>query len=263
MYGATILPPCVNHSKYETIIKGKTIYLGFLLIRSFEALTAKRIVKERLENGPFKSLDDFIDRLTISIEQLAILIKLNAFKFTQQNKRELLWEAHLKVSHIPVEAASITLFKTKKKVFKIPTLSCSALEDSFDEMEYLGFTLQNPFRLLVSRFRYRFFANDLYRYIGSIVAIHGYYVTAKNTRTSKGDIMFFGTFIDVKGYFIDTVHFPPVARKYPFRGSGVYLLVGKVVEEFDAISLEITRMEKLAIIQDPRYAEPSKKRRVC
>ena len=263
MYGATILPPCVNHSKYETIIKGKTIYLGFLLIRSFEALTAKRIVKERLENGPFKSLDDFIDRLTISIEQLAILIKLNAFKFTRQNKRELLWEAHLKVSHTPVETTSIALFKTKKKTFKIPTLSCSALEDSFDEMEYLGFTLQNPFRLLVSRFRYRFFANDLYRYIGSTVAIHGYYVSTKNTRTSKGDMMFFGTFIDVKGYFIDTVHFPSVARKYPFRGSGVYLLVGKVIEEFDAISLEISQMEKLAIIQDPRYAEPSKKRIVC
>lgn len=67
--------------------------------------------------------------------------------------------------------------------------------------------------------------------------------------------MYFGTFLDRKGDYLDTVHFPPVARKYPFRGKGVYKLVGKVMEEFDSVSIEISSMKKLDMIQDPRYAE--------
>jgi DNA polymerase-3 subunit alpha len=67
--------------------------------------------------------------------------------------------------------------------------------------------------------------------------------------------MYFGTFLDRDGNYIDTVHFPPAARKYPFRGRGVYKLIGKVMEEFDSISIEIDSMEKLGVIQDPRYTE--------
>ena len=70
--------------------------------------------------------------------------------------------------------------------------------------------------------------------------------------------MYFGTFLDKNGDYIDTVHFPPVAKKYPFRGRGVYQLTGKVTEEFDCVSIEISYMEKLSIIQDPRYADEPK-----
>jgi hypothetical protein len=71
--------------------------------------------------------------------------------------------------------------------------------------------------------------------------------------------MCFGTFVDVKGDAIDTVHFPKIAQKYPFRGIGVYKITGKVAEEFDCITINVSEMEKLAIVQDPRYAEETKK----
>jgi DNA polymerase-3 subunit alpha len=70
-------------------------------------------------------------------------------------------------------------------------------------------------------------------------------VTIKNTGTTKGDRMHFGTFLDIEGNWIDTVHFPPSASTWPFRGKGCYLLEGKVVEEFDFYSIEVERMEKL------------------
>ncbi|MCB0476208.1 MAG: hypothetical protein KDC69_11060, partial [Flavobacteriaceae bacterium] len=60
---------------------------------------------------------------------------------------------------------------------------------------------------------------------------------------------------DYDGDFIDTVHFPPVAAKYPFRGKGIYRIRGKVMEEFDCITIEVNAMHKLAIIEDPRYAD--------
>jgi hypothetical protein len=45
-------------------------------------------------------------------------------------------------------------------------------------------------------------------------------VTTKNTNRQMENVMFFGTFLDRDGDFIDTVHFPPVATKFPFRGKG-------------------------------------------
>lgn len=74
--------------------------------------------------------------------------------------------------------------------------------------------------------------------------------------------MFFGNFIDIDGDFIDTVHFPPVAAKYPFRGRGIYRITGVVMEEFDCISIEVSHMARLAIIEDPRYADTKKGARI-
>ena len=70
--------------------------------------------------------------------------------------------------------------------------------------------------------------------------------------------MYFGTFVDSKGDHIDTVHFPPVAKKYPIRGRGVYKITGKVMVEFDCVNIEVIHFEKLAIIQDPRYTDQPK-----
>ena len=87
---------------------------------------------------------------------------------------------------------------------------------------------------------------------------NGYLVTVKKTKTANGKIMFFGTFLDQNGHFVDTVHFPPVAARYPFRGKGLYRITGKIVEEFGFHCMEVDHMEKLAIIEDPRYTEPRK-----
>jgi len=67
--------------------------------------------------------------------------------------------------------------------------------------------------------------------------------------------MSFGNFVDRSGNFIDTVHFPPVLRQFPFRGNGVYKIAGVVCEEFDCISIEADELEKLPMVADARYAE--------
>jgi len=259
MHGAIIHPPDINKSNYETRIEENNIYLGFILLHSFETLNAKKIVLERRKNGDYLDLDDFIDRVPISIEQISILIKINAFKFTSKNKRELLWESYMKINKVSLVEHIATLFKTEKVTYKIPQLSCSKYEDAFDEIEYLGFPLCNPFELVTDKINHSIFAKDLLKHINKTISIYGYYVTVKNTSTHKGDRMYFGTFLDKVGDFIDTVHFPPVANKYPFRGKGVYQLIGKVTEEFDCVIIEIKSMKKLSIIQDPRYADEPKK----
>jgi len=258
MNGGIINPPSINKSFYQNYIEGKHIYLGFIMLHSFEIKNAKKIVDERTKNGLFLDLDDFIDRVPISLEQIAVLIKVNAFQFTQRNKRELLWEAHMKVNKVCLEEHVVTLFKSEKVTYKTPELTSSILEDAFDELQYIGFTLDSPFKLLKTPLKQQLFANDLINYVGKVVTVYGYYVTAKRTITSKGELMYFGTFVDSKGNHIDTVHFPPSVKKYPLKGRGVYQLIGKVTEEFDCINIEIEKLEKLAIVQDVRYAEPPK-----
>jgi error-prone DNA polymerase len=81
----------------------------------------------------------------------------------------------------------------------------------------------------------------------------GQLVTTKYVYTVRKEIMQFGTFLDAAGDFIDTVHFPPSLQQYPFKGMGVYLLLGKVVEEFGFPTVEIRKMAKLPYRPDPRY----------
>ena len=65
--------------------------------------------------------------------------------------------------------------------------------------------------------------------------------------------MNFGTWLDREGQFFDTVHFPQALEKYPFKGSGVYEIQGKVVEDFTVHSIEVLKMSKLALKEDKRY----------
>lgn len=257
MHNGTIEAPCINRSFTQAIIKEKTIYLGFMFLQSFEAKTIKRILNERDKNGIFQSLDDFIERVPISIEQMSILIKINAFRFTKINKRELLWEAHLKINKTVIEEEVITLFKTQRINYSTPELPSTDLENAFDAIELLGFPLCNPFFLLEKPSISNLRAKHLNQLENKLIIIEGYLITTKNTKTANGKIMHFGTFLDRDGDFLDTVHFPPIAAKYPFRGKGIYSIIGKVMIEFDCVTIEVSKMERLAIIEDPRYSVKS------
>jgi DNA polymerase III alpha subunit len=84
------------------------------------------------------------------------------------------------------------------------------------------------------------------------VTMLGYMVTLKPTHTKKGDRMVFGYFLDEFGEFFDTVHFPKSAAQYPFSGWGIYHLKGIITEEFGHCALQVTWMEKLGLMGDPR-----------
>lgn len=98
-------------------------------------------------------------------------------------------------------------------------------------------------------------ASRLAEFKGKIISIYGYLITLKPVRTVKGDMMNFGCFVDHQGFFLDTIHFPPSLKKYPFRGVGVYKLIGKVVDEFGFLSLEVQQMYKLPRKIDPRASK--------
>jgi DNA-directed DNA polymerase III PolC len=246
--GGNVHPPCVNNSEYETTIQGKDIYLGFQLLHGLDYKVALKIIAERAKNGDYQSLNDFINRVIVGVESLETLIRINAFRFTKINKRKLLWEALLKVNKKVTNTTQQKLFYPETKNFVLPDLSLTALENIKDDIEILGFPQCNPFSLLKEKPSAYFLAKHLKDYINKSIIVYGYLVTIKTTKTSNNKYMYFGTFIDKEGFWLDTVHFPPVASKYPFRGKGIYKMCAKVVSEFDFLSLEVLQMEKMPYV---------------
>ncbi|MBK7172492.1 MAG: DNA polymerase III subunit alpha [Bacteroidales bacterium] len=252
--GAKIELPCVNHSMHTTSLSGITIWLGFIHIANLESQVAHAIIEERQKNGEYQSLEDFTNRIPVGLEQAIILIRLNAFRFTGKTKQQLLWEVHNLLRKSTPPPSTGALFTTPARRFELPVLVRSDREDAFDEMELIDFPVtMSYFELLQTQYRGEIDAHGLRSYIGRQVKMVGMLVTIKYVRTIRDEVMNFGTFFDVKGEFFDTVHFPPVMKQYPFKGRGVYLILGKVVEEFGFPIIEVEKMAKLPLVKDDRY----------
>jgi len=242
-------------------------------------------------SGHFENLEDLLDRVPMGMEQLNILIRIGALRNLGCNgnenvnsngnenvngngvtddslahqpmesaegskKKHLLWQAYgILEKKQKRHDEQMRLFRPPHKDYTLPDLDHQVVEDAFDEMEYLGFPLCHPFDLLREPVDDHIRLSNLHEYVGQTVTVYGYLVTAKNTQTKLGDRMNFGNFVDRDGAFLDTVHFPDVATRYPFRGKGVYALTGKVVEEWDFQTIEVERMERLPYVDDPRYVE--------
>ncbi len=254
MSGADVQNPCVNHSEYQSVLKGTTIYLGFMLLQSLETKIAEMISEERKKNGDYQSLENFIKRIPVGIEMIQILIFIGAFRFTGKQKNELLVEARLLLINYKIENRNIALFDEPVSEFKLPELIREAFEDAFDELEIIGFPIScSPFDLLQTKFRGSVFVKDLLKFHKSQVRMLAYLISRKHVPTKKG-AMFFGTWMDANGDYFDTAHFPDSLKQYDFQGGGCYLLLGTVEVDYHFPTITIHKMAKMPMIPDPRYA---------
>lgn len=246
MNGATIELPCVNRSEGLCSVEGSTLYIGLGFLNGLEHETVNAIVMERTRNGNFSGLRHLIKRVPVSLEQLRILIRAGAFRFTGKGKKELLWDSHFLLGHVKQTKPERTLFNVDEKEFRMPALWKHQMEDAFDEIELLGFPISvSPFDLLQEQPDLPLRAADLRIHVGSEVCMLGYLIHIKHTQTHKGERMNFGTWLDREGQWLDTVHFPDSAMQQPFRGPGCYIITGKVIDEFGFISIDVQELERL------------------
>lgn len=259
MLGGNIQEPCVNLGGWEADVVDDLLLLGFNLIRGVEARSVAQWLDARKEGGAFKSLEDFVRRVPVSLEQLVLLIRSGGFRFTGKTKQALLWEAHFLLGHHQGNELQPTLFMSESVSFELPPLDHGPLEDIFDQIELFGFPLAPPFPLLTpseqTLIPKAIPAKNLPQNIGKWVRTIGYLVTVKETRTARGERMCFGCFIDSDGHWLDSIHFPPALRRQDFRGSGIYEITGVVNEEYGCFHVEANGLKKLDYIADPRYAE--------
>jgi DNA polymerase-3 subunit alpha len=250
--GATVHLPCVNNSKPTVSVYGKDAYLGLIGIQGLENRYIEAIPYERQQNGIFLDLEDFVKRTTITLEQLIILIRVGALRFIGKSKKTLLWDAHMLLGGNVRLRNEAELFNTEPKKYSMPELINTKIEDAYHELEILGFPLSlSMFDLLKTKYRGQINAAELTKHIGKTVKMVGQYVCEKTVHTKNNKKMWFGTFLDAKGHFFDTTHFPNSTPTYPFRGAGCYLILGKVVSDFGFPSIEVSKFAKLEIIENP------------
>jgi DNA polymerase III alpha subunit len=113
----------------------------------------------------------------------------------------------------------------------------------------LGFTTDShPMELHRERLaRFRLCrSTDLPRHVGQVVLAAGMFTTAKPVTTSRDEPMEFVTFDDGHG-LIESVLFPDVYRDrgHVLFDQGPFIFRGKVEEEFGAVTLTITHLERL------------------
>jgi DNA polymerase III alpha subunit len=253
-WGAAIHLPCVNRSGYKTSITGKEIYIGFIHVQNLEKEVAGMIIGERDRNGEYKSLEDLLGRVPVGLEQVVILIRINALRFTGKSKKELLWDAHLILGKQKKKEPMREIFPVTKREFKLPELEQTALENSYDELELLGFPVTIPaFELLQTEFRGEVMARHMLQHLGKKVRMLGNLVTIKYVRTKHRQWMNFGTFLDAEGEFFDVVNFPDSLKRYPYKGQGIYLIYGGITEEFGFPGMTAEKMARLPFKPDPRY----------
>ena len=255
MCGAIIELPCINHSDHANRVKGKTIYLGFGYLKNVEQLTMQRILTERQLFGDYISLDNFMDRIAISIEQLSILIRINAFRFTKVPKTALLWKATFKLKATKKKQlqAQVKLFHSQHQHFEIPALNTHWLENVYDEIELLGFTVHDYFSLVTEPFCPHIKAKEMSQFTNQHVLLYGQLVTTRFNKTAQGKLMRLSTFIDKDGNYFDAVHFTDVVNLYPINGMGIYACYGKITNRFDFCSMNVVKSKKMSIARDPRF----------
>ncbi|HSZ85834.1 MAG TPA: DNA polymerase III subunit alpha, partial [Puia sp.] len=198
--GAVIHAPCINNSDIQTNINGIDVHVGFHHIKSLRASIAEKIIEERNANGKYLHLQDFVERTSVTPEQIKILIRVGALRFTGKNKKTLLWEAvFLENKNAKQIDPRESLFVQNEKKFDLPPLPVYEMDDVYDEIEILEFPVGNPFDLVEEDPHQFLPAAQMKNYVGKVVTLLGYHITHKPVSTVHGDAMSFGTFIDVSG----------------------------------------------------------------
>ncbi|GAA4445036.1 hypothetical protein GCM10023091_36030 [Ravibacter arvi] len=251
--GGQICLPCVNTSGHNTTIAGDQIYLGLDCLLHFESRLAELVPEERRQNGNYLSLENFVLRTGATLDQVLVLIRCGAFRFSGVGKRELLWEAHLLFSGQRKRNVSASLFENMSVKPVLPQLEADELEDLYDEIEIIGFPVTvSMFSLAKSAYRGEVSARELAEYEGKTLRMVGDFVIDKQVQTRRNQLQKYGTFLDANGDFFDTVHYPASLAGYPLRGNGLYLLEGRVVMDFGQPVLDVIRCAKMPLKPDPR-----------
>ncbi|MHC1724605.1 MAG: DNA polymerase III subunit alpha [Syntrophobacteraceae bacterium] len=91
--GLQILGPDINKSRLQYTGFNKDIRIGFQQLQGIKKSTVDAILSERNERGPFLSIENLLDRITISSADVAILAKSGALDSIAKglNRPQILW----------------------------------------------------------------------------------------------------------------------------------------------------------------------------
>ena len=112
-FNVDIMPPNINHSGMNFTVDKDKVLFGLSAIGGIGESLSKQIIKERENNGIYKSFDDLIQRLSLGKASVIALIKSGAIPC--KNKREKLI-SYLKSEYQPLKFSEVQSLPTYKKL---------------------------------------------------------------------------------------------------------------------------------------------------
>jgi DNA polymerase III alpha subunit len=200
------------------------------------------------QGSPYHDFADFRARSGLSTDDLRTLIKAGACDSIANGMTRpmMLWA-------VDSEAAGK---RGSGEVGMLPRIPASPPLPDYseerrrqDEFAALGFlTAHHPMALYAERLRrFRLVrSTDLPRHVGETVILAGMLTTAKPVHTVTDEPMQFATFDDGEG-LVEAVLFPGIYRKrgHVLFDQGPFLIRGKVEEEFGAVTVTVTHLERV------------------
>lgn len=248
--GLEVLGPDVNDSFVPYRGYNGVLRMGLMQIKGLKRQTSEAVVAERKEGGAFHSLEDFLQRVPITLEEAKRMILAGCFDDLEpdSNRPSLNWRAlYWFALH---QRQSEDLFPDYIRREDLPKMEPYSLNTRLKlERKLFGFPLSRhplaPFKEEIDQ-RGRVRARDIINCCNRRIMLAGVLITGKTVRTHKGEAMTFLTFEDETGTF-ESVMFPDVysKRAHLLDYARPYMVHGEVVSDMGAISLTVNELQRL------------------
>ncbi|MDD3734870.1 MAG: DNA polymerase III subunit alpha [Candidatus Pacebacteria bacterium] len=246
--GIKVLPPDINESlKKFTVVNEKTIRFGLGAIKNVGVNIVEKIVQERKENGSYKSITDFLERVNgniINKKSLESLIKAGVFD-TIETRQKLLYNLQklldfAQFSNRQKTNGQASLFQNTNSnippiTFDAPEKNGDPNQELFWEKELLGiFVSSHPMEKIKKISTLNIIPIEK---IGKYqkkrnVRIAGVITKIKKTVTRNGENMLFAETEDSSGR-IEALIFPKTQREYSslIQENKIVMMMGRVSEK--------------------------------
>ena len=246
--GLRILPPDINLSEIKYTGKDKDVRVGLMQVKGLSSEAMEAIIDGRKKEGPFVSIEDFLNRTgrNVGLQDARILIKAGCFDgISGDIKRPgLVWKT-LRFFEDREEVRSPGLFDYAERHLPAEHPQGYYPRQTMirHESETLGLLISiHPLDLYGDVLKGMDYvrACDLRKYVGRRITMVGWLVTGKTVLTKEGDPMRFVSFEDSTGIY-ETVFFPKVYHRYchMLDASRPYIMRGRVEEDFGSINLNV------------------------
>lgn len=232
-----LLPPDINASESSFSVEvtmtdegeRKGVRYALAAVKNVGGAAMDALVKERIENGPFKSISDFANRIDphqVNKRQLENLVRAGAFDRLDNNRRRVHRGMETVVAVAGAAASDrnsnqISLFggeDAKPQEIRLPDIddwqSMDRLREEFDAVGfYLSAHPLDAYERVLARRRVRSSAEVINSREGGGVRLAGTFVSKKEMTSKSGKRFAFITFSDASGVF-EGVAFSEILAQY-------------------------------------------------
>lgn len=262
--GIEVLPPDINESQQNfSVVDKNKIRFGLEAIKNVGHNIVETIVKERTENGPFKSITDFVARIesqNLNKKSLESLIRAGAFDNlnTERNQllfnleRLLIWAKETRKQRATGQKGLFDNHSSFNNEIELNKVAPASKKERLSwEKELLGlYVTSHPLEDLADLFKEKTMpiAKTVQNFLGGRkrVQILGVISSIKRVITKNGHPMLFVTVEDQTDK-VEVVAFPGVVEQNPavFQENKIVLISGFLDNKDDVPKIVCEQIEEV------------------